>query len=369
MGIAKRNIGAVASKYNGERREFALGILLLCALAGTPLVWIKWLSFGGLSAGPFMLVLVVFSVFALLSGRRSTLRLYLSLNAGLIWSICLYVLYVTYVWGTLETFSLRDWLRPGLYAFFGFWVAVYVAGMSAVGPRTLALAAVAGAGGFLTAFGFAALNAGVDPIGTVLQSVRTGDTSLLMYTLFRSAMVAGAQESLEEVSANLRHGIGLGLVLCALTSLTFLSSVARRSLRLIIRSAVFLCLGFALLTLSRATLSVIALSLLQYAIAPLLFRHGAAKRRLGGIAVFFAFAGLFLIFNNLLVARIQETGSYSVRVEILSSSLKAIAENPIFPADRDSLGDAKGSSHVVAVDAWKYGGLLGGLKFPGFAAC
>ncbi|MEN9252451.1 MAG: hypothetical protein Q6L58_08455, partial [Thermostichales cyanobacterium BF3_bins_165] len=86
------------------------------------------------------------------------------------------------------------------------------------------------------------------------------------------------------------------------------------------------------------------------------------------VTLLFVVLGIF--FGRLLMTRfIEDTKSYSERIDRLSGSLNLLASSSFFfPADRDQSMLA-GNSHIWSIELWKVGGIIGllaGLALTAF---
>lgn len=342
--------------------------LLVFALATSSLIWLKLFSVGGLGVGPFVLFCTVFSLTVARSVQPSTLRGYIATNRGLVIAVTLYLLYTIYIWATIDNVSLRSWVRPGVYACFGLAAGVYMIHSTLSDRRILAFSAPGAVVVFAAAFGSAAYAANVSPLRLLLEAAQTGDASTVVFRLFGRVMEAGAGDSIEDVKASLRHGIATALLLSAFVSASLVSTLQQRLLVRVVWVAILLSILIATSTLSRSALLMLALAYVQYLIAVASFRSARRRRTLlavlgAGVLVFI----FSLAFSNLLISRLGETTSYSIRAESTAQTLTIILQNPIVPANTSDIALARErGSHNVLLDAWVYGGLLGGLLAAGF---
>jgi hypothetical protein len=247
------------------------------------------------------------------------------------------------------------------YAIFSLSIAVLVVNARGDALRLLALTAALTVGVFLFSFLSIALQAGVPVIQYAVLSIQSGDPDILIFRVFRRVMLAGAEDNLDEVKANLRHEIGMGLLLAALVSVCFSKAITDTRALVIVYAASGVAILLAMLTLSRATI-VIGVFVTVIVIFGKLASARSVNRGLSVVLSFSLLMTVALIFTplgELVLARFAQAESYNQRSSAIVDSIAVIANNPVFPDDASSVYIRSGNSHIVLLEMWKYGGAAG----------
>jgi hypothetical protein len=336
---------------------------LSCALIGfatLPLAWLRIAKLGGLNVGLFHLAFSAVCAFAVLGGKRSSWGRMVSANLLLVGAITVFIA-STFLFVAIGQLPFRDFFRPLVYAIFSLSIAVLVVNARGDALRLLALTAALTVGVFLFSFLSIALQAGVPVIQYAVLSIQSGDPDILIFRVFRRVMLAGAEDNLDEVKANLRHEIGMGLLLAALVSVCFSKAITDTRALVIVYAASGVAILLAMLTLSRATI-VIGVFVTVIVIFGKLASARSVNRGLSVVLSFSLLMTVALIFTplgELVLARFAQAESCNQRSSAIVDSIAVIANNPVFPDDASSVYIRSGNSHIVLLEMWKYGGAAG----------
>jgi hypothetical protein len=314
-----------------------------------------------MALGGFHIAFLSAFVFTLIGSRRRSLKLVVRANLFLIVAVVIFLAAALLIM-VLGNTGVRELVKPVVYSVFAFGIALLISSGAPDVQRLLALAAPVTIGVFLVSFVAAASYSGGEVLQYLFLAVRTGDPDILIFRVFRQIIATSGEGTLETVRANMRHDIGMGILLSAMISLTFVRSYLNQRIRFAVALTIVGSIGIALLTLSRATMFIGLL-----AGAYVLLGGLSTNRDLRRVFPIIMAPGIVAVLlflsplGNLLVARLFQTRSYDERGTALSESLRIIYSNPIFPTERGIIDLFSGNSHVVLIEMWKYGGAFGAV--------
>jgi hypothetical protein len=195
---------------------------------------------------------------------------------------------------------------------------------------------------------YAMLGTGVSLWSAIAFTIETGDPNRLIFGLFKTLFAS----DLEEARANMRHGMGQGL-LCAVLAGILGALYAPRQRVVWIGGA--LAVGMIALTFSRSTwlAAILALGLfsLQF--------FSSGKRLYIGFNILLACGAVFamLPIGRVFLTRLESLGSYQGRLSASADRWQAAGQNMWFGSDYPVLFKA----HNLLIDHWASAGILGGV--------
>lgn len=246
--------------------------------------------------------------------------------------------------------SIAETVQQAIYAGTALSAAGFFAALHCGGPegwKVIRWSALVALGSFGVFFLHSARSAGIDPIGLVVEAVRSGDPGVLQFSLYRP--VFGTGSGRHEVFAALLVMMWVSVYAQGRAPLT------RTWRRLLYRASVLGCAGAVVISLSRAIILALALAAGVYVLRSLASGGRTGQKIMVGYFAAMglcvaAYLGLFGLLGERFVA---DTASYSERAVVLESSLES---NPLVGTPAQDI-----SSHNFVLDSWLRAGLLGAL--------
>ena len=348
--------------------RLAFGLLFLY-LSTLPLQWFRIANVGGLNLGYqhiFGIGMVLFLPFIFLRlPRNSEVKLYLLLCAGYILLGMMLTLFLS-----VPYHSFSWMVKQSVYFLISVSIIITLARVKHETYKKLAYLGPVAAAIFLLSFLYSAQIANVNLIALFVQAIKTGDSGLLMFQVFKATMVAGAGESVEELRSNLRHGIAEAILISSIISYSFARNfIEKRSHVFIINSANIVIMFVVMITLSRAVIlsAIFCIAVLYFFVS---FSDEAKKGKspnfFGKYVLYFLLPCVTLILTfefgliDLIASRFfssDQAGSYSGRLDVLNDTFKYIKEGVILPSSIRSFDPPV--PHNIMLSAWLATGLLG----------
>lgn len=337
--------------------------------------WIRLFSYQGINLGIFHVLFLFFCTIILLLQALNTnasKRFYIfTLHSAFVIYAIQPILFLLLLF---DQVSLRDFLRQFSYFIISICLAYLIFFSDTHTKRVLSLSSTFLCFTFLISFSIYASTV-PNILDLLWLGIKSGDSSLLIFGIFRRVASANVFDTtLDHIRANIRHDIASSALFASFTSLTFLPSQKKQFIRGVILFTSLISFSLTFILLSRAAIvsAVLAVIHLMILHKPKLRLRPGWKKDFKKIffIVTLLFVVLGIFFGRLLMTRfIEDTKSYSERIDRLSGSLNLLASSSFFfPADRDQSMLA-GNSHIWSIELWKVGGIIGllaGLALTAF---
>ncbi len=264
-------------------------------------------------------------------------------------------------------YSLSAVIRQVVYFLISVVIIIFIASAKDELLKKLSYLGPMSAGVFLIGFSYSLGKTNVDIISTIATALTTANPNILIFRMFGVVMSTEQGGVIEDVQANLRHGISEAILVSSVISFAYAKTfiVNRRHL-FFINAGIFFNVLILMLCLSRSVLlaSFFCFFILYFHTSSysknhnFLYKYAIYCLIPMGVAAFLMTSGVWDIIANRFFST-EQSGSYLARFDILRQTFKHIGTSVLIPSSIQSLNIS--SPHNIMLSNWLASGLLGFL--------